>query len=244
MRIISLNTWAGVVLEPLLDFFERNRDIDVFCLQEIYSKAEGKTQRHPELDMKLDLYEQIEEILIDTHTGYFRPAHKDFYGQAIFVKKDILVEEEGDIVIFENTDTSYGRGRHNRNLQYIRTTVNGTPTLIANLHGLWNGMGKTDTEERLEQGRRIRAFVGSRPEQKIVVGDFNLNPDTQSLSLAEEGLRNLVREHGITSTRTSFYEKEGKMADYALVSPEVNVLDFKVLPDEVSDHAALYLEVG
>ena len=62
--------------------------------------------------------------------------------------------------------------------------------------------------------------------------------------MAEEGLRNLVKEYGIISTRTSFYEKEGKMADYALVSPELNVLDFRVLPDEVSDHAALYLEVG
>lgn len=244
MKIISLNTWAGVVLEPLLEFFERNKDVDVFCLQEIYSKAEGKTQKHPELDMKLDLYEQLQELMVDTHVGYFRPAHKDFYGQAIFVKRGISVEEEGDILIFENTDPAYGRGRHNRNLQYVRFLVNGTPTLVANVHGLWNGMGKTDTEERLEQGRRIRTFIGSRFEQKIVIGDFNLNPDTESLSMAEEGLRNLVKEYGITSTRTSFYEKEGKMADYALVSPEVNVLDFKVLPDEVSDHAALYLEVG
>lgn len=231
------------MLEPLLEFFERNKDVDVFCLQEIYSNAEGKTQRHPELDMKLDLYEQLEQLLVDTHVGYFRPAHKDFYGQAIFVKKELSVEEEGDILIFENADTNHGRGRHNRNLQYVRVMRNGMPTLIANVHGLWNGMGKTDTEERLEQGRRIRDFVSNRSEQKIIIGDFNLNPDTESLSIVEEGLRNLVKEHGITSTRTSFYEKEGKMADYALVSLEVDVLDFKVLPDEVSDHAALYLEI-
>lgn len=242
MKLISLNTWAGVVIEPLLDFFEKHKDVDVFCLQEIYSKAEGKTERHPELDMKLDLFERIEERLKDTHIGYFRPAHKDYYGQAIFVKNDIEIKEEGDIFIFENKEPE-GRGRHSRNLQYIRTTVNGRPTVIANLHGLWNGMGKTDTEDRLEQGRRIRDFVNGCSEQVIVVGDFNLNPDTQSLALAEEGLRNLVKEYGITSTRTSFYEKEGKMADYALVSPEMNVTDFKVLPDEVSDHAALYIEV-
>ncbi|MEK7100624.1 MAG: endonuclease/exonuclease/phosphatase family protein [Patescibacteria group bacterium] len=242
MKIVSLNTWAGVVIEPLLDFFEKYNEVDVFCLQEIYSQAEGKTDPHPELDMKLDLFERIEKRLKDTHEGYFRPAHKDYYGQAIFVKKSIQVEEEGDIFIYQNPDPE-GRGRHSRNLQYIRTTVNGKPTVIANLHGLWNGMGKTDTDDRLEQGRRIREFVGKRSEQVVVVGDFNLNPDTQSLALAEEGMRNLVKEYGITSTRTSFYEKEGKMADYALVSPEMNVTDFKVLPDEVSDHAALYLEI-
>jgi len=243
MKVISLNTWAGVVIEPLLNFFKKYKDVDVFCLQEIYSKAEGKTERHPELDMKLDLFERIEELLKDTHTGYFRPAHKDYYGQAIFVKNGIPVEEEGDIFIFENAEPE-GRGRHSRNLQYIRTIINDRPTVIGNLHGLWNGMGKTDTEERLEQGRRIRDFVNGRSEQIIVVGDFNLNPDTQSLAIAEEGMRNLIREYGITSTRTSFYDKEGKMADYALVSHQMNVVDFKVLPDEVSDHAALFLEVN
>lgn len=243
MKIISLNTWAGVVIEPLLDFFKKYQEVDIFCLQEIYSKAEGKTERHPELDMKLDLFERIEERLKDTHTGYFRPAHKDYYGQAIFVKNGIRIEEEGDIFIFENKEPE-GRGRHSRNLQYIRTTVNGKPTVIANLHGLWNGMGKTDTEDRLEQGRRIRDFVSRCTEQVVVVGDFNLNPDTQSLALAEEGLRNLVKEYSITSTRTSFYDKEGKMADYALVSPDVDVAEFKVLRDEVSDHAALYLDIS
>lgn len=243
MKIISLNTWAGVVLDPLLDFFQTNKDVDVFCLQEVYSKAEGKTERHPELDMKLDLFERVEERLKDTHTGYFRPAHKDYYGQAIFIKNDIQVEEEGDTFIFENKEPE-GRGRHSRNLQYIRITVNGKPTVIANLHGLWNGMGKSDTEDRLEQGRRIRDFTASRTEQVIIVGDFNLNPDTESLALAENGLRNLVKEYGITSTRTSFYDKENKFADYALVSTDVKVTEFRVLPDEVSDHAALYLEIS
>ncbi len=242
MKIISLNTWAGVVIDPLLAFFLKYSEVDVFCLQEIYSKAEGKTEKHPTLGMKLDLFEQIEDRLKDTHYGYFRPAHKDYYGQAIFVKKGISVEEEGDIFIYQNSDPE-GRGRHSRNLQYIRTNVNGKPLVIANLHGLWNGMGKTDTDDRLEQGRRIKQFVSSRTEGVVIVGDFNLNPDTQSLAIAEEGMRNLVKEYGITSTRTSFYEKEGKFADYALVSPNVAVVDFRVLPDEVSDHAALYLEL-
>jgi len=62
--------------------------------------------------------------------------------------------------------------------------------------------------------------------------------------LEESGLRNLIKEYSIKNTRTSHYSKEGKYADYALVSPEISVLDFRVLPDEVSDHAALYLEIA
>ena len=243
MKIISLNTWAGVVLEPLKDFFKAHNDVDIFCLQEIYSNAEGKEERHPDLDYKLDLFERIREVLADTHTGYFRPAHEDYYGHAIFVKNSIQIDEEGDVFIYENM-APYKRGGHSRNLQYIRLEINGKPALIANLHGLWNGVGKTDTDDRLEQARRTRAFVDRNDGQKIIVGDFNLNPDTQSLTIVEEGMRNLIKEYGITSTRTSYYDKSGKFADYAIVSPEVTVLDFKVLPDEVSDHAALYLEVG
>jgi hypothetical protein len=30
MKIISLNTWAGVVLDPLLEFVEKYSDVDVF----------------------------------------------------------------------------------------------------------------------------------------------------------------------------------------------------------------------
>lgn len=243
MKIVSLNTWAGVVFEPLLEFFDTYRDVEVFCLQEIYSKAEGKEEPHPDLAMRLDLFERIEERLQDTHIGYFRPAHADYYGQAIFVKKGLHVEEEGDILIYENSEPKK-RGGHTRNLQYIRVAVNGKPTVIANLHGLWNGMGKTDTPDRILQSENIRRFIRGRSEQVIVLGDFNLDPGTESIAIAGEGMRNLIQEFHITSTRTSFYDKENKFADYALVSPEVEVLDFKVLPDEVSDHAALYLEVG
>jgi endonuclease/exonuclease/phosphatase family metal-dependent hydrolase len=244
MTIISLNTWAGVLLDPLLEFFCQYRDTDIFCLQEIYKNAIGKeTSGHATLEMRLTIFEQIEEVLRDTHEGYFHPCHKDFYGQAIFIKKGIQVEEEGSIFIFENPAPAK-RGLHSRNLEFVRIQHAGEPLVIANVHGLWNGMGKTDSDARLEQSRRIRDFIKGRQEQVIVVGDFNLNPDTESIAIASEGMRNLIAEYGITSTRTSHYEKPGKYADYALVSPGVNVADFKVLPDEVSDHAALYLEIA
>jgi endonuclease/exonuclease/phosphatase family metal-dependent hydrolase len=244
MKIISLNTWSGVLLASLLDFFQNHKDTDVFCLQEIYKDAVGKESgEHPTLDMRLTIFEQIEEVLADTHTGYFHPCNKDFYGQATFVKKGITVDEEGAVFIFQN-DAPSKRGLHSRNMQYIRVQHAGKPIIIANVHGLWNGMGKTDTEDRLEQSRRIRNFIKGRQEQIIVVGDFNLNPHTESIAIAGEGLRNLITEYGITSTRTSHYDKPGKFADYALVSPDIEVLDFKVLPDEVSDHAALELKIS
>jgi len=230
------------VLEPLLEFFTKYEDVDVFCLQEVYSDAEGKETPHPTLDMKLDLFQQIKKQLSGTHVGYFRPAFEDYYGLAIFVKKDLEIIEEGDVFVYKNNDPE-GRGRHSRNLQYIRTRINGKPTIIANVHGLWTTDGKNDNEDRIEQSKKIKEFIGKQSDPVILVGDFNLNPDTESLAIIEKEMRNLIKDYNVTSTRTSFYTKESKFADYTLVTPGVKVKEFKILPDEVSDHSAMYLEV-
>lgn len=79
--------------------------------------------------------------------------------------------------------------------------------------------------------------------EKILLGDFNLNPDTQSFSLLANGMRNLIQEYGITSTRSSHYTKDNKLADYTLVTPGINVAQFTVPTLEVSDHLPMILEI-
>ena len=114
---------------------------------------------------------------------------------------------------------------------------------IFNFHGLWNGQGKTDTEDRLRQSENIINFLKTLSGEIILCGDFNLRPDTESIKIFEDfGLKNLIKDYNIKSTRTSFYEKEEKFADYIFVSAGVRVMEFKVLPEEISDHAALYLD--
>ena len=59
----------------------------------------------------------------------------------------------------------------------------------------------------------------------------------------ELGLKNLITEYNATSTRTTLYNgSDEKFADYVFVSQDIVVEKFEVLPDVVSDHAALYLE--
>ena len=112
-----------------------------------------------------------------------------------------------------------------------------------NFHGLWNGQGKSDSADRIAQSRRLLDFLAGRREPFVVGGDFNLAPDTRSLKMLEKaGLRNLVAEFGVTSTRTSLYTRPERFADYVFVSASVDVRAFRVLPDEVSDHAPLMLE--
>ncbi len=79
---------------------------------------------------------------------------------------------------------------------------------------------------------------------KILCGDFNLKPDTESMKILEKDMDNLIKIYKITSTRTSLYPKEEKFADYILTSKEIVLNKFEVLPDEVSDHAPLLLDFG
>ena len=114
-----------------------------------------------------------------------------------------------------------------------------------NFHGLWNGNGKSDTEDRINQSKKIIEFVKTIKGDFALLGDFNLSPDTESLQMIgrELGCRELIKEYGITSTRTSLYTKPNKFADYVFVSNGIDVIDFKVLPDEISDHTPLLLEI-
>jgi endonuclease/exonuclease/phosphatase family metal-dependent hydrolase len=134
-------------------------------------------------------------------------------------------------------------GLHARNLQFATVDGPAGPLSVVNFHGLWNGLGKGDSDERIAQSRRIIDFLRGRREPLVLCGDFNLLPETESLRMLESaGLRNLVAEFGVRSTRTSLYRRPERFADYVFVSDGIDVGDFRVLPDEVSDHAPLLLE--
>lgn len=55
-------------------------------------------------------------------------------------------------------------------------------------------------------------------------------------------MQNLISDYEIASTRSHYYIKPIKFADYAIVSPDISAIYFEVLPDVVSDHLALFLE--
>ena len=86
-----------------------------------------------------------------------------------------------------------------------------------------------------------------RPGERLVVcGDFNILPDSETLAVLRAlDLTELVTTRGFAGTRTAFYEKPGRFADYMLVSPEVDVRCFDVAAEPiVSDHCPLILDLA
>ncbi|MBP9732545.1 MAG: endonuclease/exonuclease/phosphatase family protein [Candidatus Magasanikbacteria bacterium] len=240
MRIETLNIWGGQVTEPLLEHFQAQADsVDIFCLQEVFNGNPPIGNTFP--NAVIDIYSRIADTL-PNHTGYFRRSQNQ--GLASFVNRDITLQREGDIFVYRWFESMEGEDSktHGRNMQYMQFMHEGREYTVANLHGLWNGQGKTDTDDRIAQSQKAKAFLDQQTGAKILVGDFNLLPDTRSLAILEEGMVNLVKEYEITSTRSSLYPKPERFADYILVSPDVAVTDFRVLPDEVSDHLVLQVD--
>lgn len=255
MKIVSLNTWGGRAgKDKILGFFAANKDTDIFCLQEIWSApyehlegvmAGGRKLNHDEIMVYGK--QEICDLLAD-HIPYFHPQYKNDYGLLTLVHKKYKVLSEGEVFVhlFKGYEPVSAEeiGTHARNVQYVTVEKEDGPVTIMNFHGLWNGKGKDDSEDRLTQSDNIVSFIKTLNTPIVFCGDFNLKPDTESIKKIEaSGLRNLIREYGVTSTRTSYYTKPEKYADYVFVSPGVDVLDFEVLPDEVSDHSPLLIEV-
>lgn len=252
MKLICLNTWGGKAgAEKLLGFLDSHRDADFCCLQEIwsapYAHLDGAAAGADVIDHAEIMVYGKQEIgaLLDGHEAFFHPHHLNDYGLMTLVSKALDVVDSGDV--FVHRERGYvpkgNIGLHARNLQFVTVERASGPLGVMNFHGLWNGRGKGDSEERIEQSRRILKVLAGRREPFVLCGDFNLLPETESLRMLEAaGLRNLVTEFGVTSTRTSLYRRPEPFADYVFVSDGIDVRDFHVLPDEVSDHAPLRLE--
>ncbi len=255
MKIICLNTWGGRAGKELfLSFLDTHKDdIDIFCLQEIWSAPYDHLEGHNAGGVAIDhseiLTTGLQEVsaLLSDFVPYFRPHNGDHYGLLMMVKKSVHVHVEGEVFVHKHKGyvPEGDIGNHARNIQFFTTHHNGIPLTIINFHGLWNGHGKDDSPDRLVQSENIKAFIKTLQGEVVLCGDFNLLPQTESVKILENiPLRNLVIETGVTSTRTSYYTKPQKFADYIFVSPGIGVQEFKVLPDEVSDHAPLYIEVA
>jgi endonuclease/exonuclease/phosphatase family metal-dependent hydrolase len=249
MKLITLNLWGGRACQDSQEFFDKYKDTDIWCFQEVLKDA--KDYHDPSFDapegmiVDKELYKNLGSRL-GSHVSNFCQFLKEVWGVATFFHKDIKVIEKGETLVargdWDDMSDPHNRELH-RKLQWFEVMLKGQKILLMNVHLTHRPEGKKDSEKRLNQSKMICDFMKMFDCPKILVGDFNLLPDTESIKMIEDsGMKNLVKDYGIKSTRTELYKKPIQFADYIFVSSEIKVKDFKVLPEVVSDHAALYLD--
>lgn len=255
MKLICLNIWGGMH-DELFDFLkEKSKTVDIFCFQEVYD-SDRKTITPSGYHSNL-LNELIENLPDFNHIFSPQFSGRDFHfpvdyplsqGLATFWKKSLTPIDKGEIFVYgKENQIDPVEGRNDiippRNLQYIEFDN----FIVANIHGYWAPSAKIDTPQRLKQSEKILDFFKKYNKPKIIAGDFNLGIETRSILMLEDaGFKNLVRESGATTTRSSLYDIKwrefDKFADYIFTSNGILIEKFEVLPEEVSDHLPLLLE--
>lgn len=256
MKLISLNIWGGRQYKELINFIKKQSEtVDFFCFQEDYqSDRELVTPK----GSHSNLNKNIADILPD-YDCYFSANYegRDFeyivdfplkQGNSIFYRKNLNPKNNGQIFI----GPGYNDVRPFPNSKYPNTPrsfqyLQFDNFQILNIHGYWEEAPKYDTPERFEQSEKIINFFRESNLTGLIAGDFNLRMDTKAISMLEEnGFRNLVKESGAPSTRSTFYDVKWRendpYADFIFSKNNLVIKDFRVLPDEISDHLPLYVE--
>lgn len=259
MKLISLNTWGGKIYQPLVNFVKQHsKNIDIFCFQEIFD-TNSSFKQFPEY--RANLLQEASKILPNFNL-FFDPVIKELdidanpvnfdleHGLAIFVKKTIKVVNYKCYFIYKDKVTNSIKKDFSDipvNIQVFNFIKNGKKFIVCNFHGASFPGSKLDTPQRIEQSKKIKDILKNRQGNRVIAGDFNLLPETQSIKMFEDNLRNLIKDFNIKRTRSNLSPFWGKAnfqnyADYIFVSNDIFVKNFQVPEVKISDHLPMILE--
>lgn len=266
MRILSLNTWGGRLHDRLIPCLAE-ANADVLCLQKMVRTPKAETEwliyrdHGGELLQRANPFGEVSDALPE-HRAIFCPAARgelfdgerpvaSEWGLATFIRDTYpVIGQAQDFIHGDFAPDGWGAHPRARNAHAVRLfDDSGGPITIVHLHGLRDLSGKHDTSARDTQTKALTDLItrlARENERLVVCGDFNLLPESAAFTaLARLGLTDLVTTRGHADTRTSYYEKQPRFADYLLVTANVAVRHFAVpaIP-EVSDHRALVLDIA
>lgn len=256
MKLVSLNAWGATQGQPFYDYIlSLAESTDIFCFQEIFSAK----QPAPKLSTGARMYmlEELQELLPEYNFVFSeKSTGSDFggkvqfpvrHGLATFVKKNLEIVESSTLKIKEGLINLKDPVEGFLIVQASKISKEGKQFDLFNYHGIGQPGTKQDTPERLEASKRIKGiWEESKLKAKILCGDFNLNPETESIKIIEAFSENLISKFEIKNTRNEVswkrYNNIQHFADYVFTSTSLKVKAFEVPYNLVSDHLPMILE--
>lgn len=241
MKIIQLNIWQGKFGKQIIDFLTAEKP-DFVCMQEV-NDLKGRAG--------YKFFTTFDEIKT---SGGFSDAFMSPTYSSRYMEREM---EYGNAILsrlpFASTKTVFTRGEYMsnfdiekddgniRNLQIATSEVDGTRLNILNHHGHRIAGTKDGDDETMRQMRVIANTIGQLQGPIILCGDFNLAPSSESLSIINDQLTNLSVSNNLRRTYNQFSDVH-EVCDYIFVNDQVQVRDFKMSDELLSDHKALILE--
>lgn len=263
MKLISLNVAYFEPNNPKLVSFLQDQSPDVTCFQEVTRDLVG------DVDKDYVSKSSIDEGTPNLNFCFFGPTDvfgeiklKDFHGKKDFVfnakgflemgnytKSKYKILEAHNIFLegnfsFHSTQDKWP-GEQERAILVTDLLISNQKVLkIVNYHGIWT-RDKQGNAKTLKACKKIVDYASGFRGNVIICGDFNLYPDTPSIKVFQNDFVNLVDRFNVESTRPKSNELSGNsrnVVDYIFTDPKINILDFKVVDNEVSDHLPLVLD--
>lgn len=256
LKLLNLN--LGIKLDNSKDVIKliKEEQCDIVAFQEVMRKKD---------DSVFDRYDSSNVIKANTNFkySYFGPLwYAKHHIKNNVIKRDFggMTEQGNEILsrfpiikannIFyykeylEFSDTTNFRIEdHPRAFIDAILDIEGTKLQIINIHGCWN-KDKKDDDRTIFQTEKILSHI-RYDIPSIVVGDFNLLPNTKSIEMIAKKMINLIEKYNIKSTRPKFddgLDKGNLVCDYIFVNDKVKVNDFRVIDTNISDHLPLILD--
>lgn len=244
LKLISLNVWlGGKLMDQMLEFLKQE-NADIVVLQEVYNGHDKV--REPRFRTMEILRQELQYPYDAFHAKFF-----DVYegintdqGNAVLSKfpikssrpiffNQLYGEAKSDIA----TALEVPSGMIHACIDWPFDSAQGKELNVYGWHGMWGTDGR-DNPQRLAMADMIVKEVINKPGI-ILVGDSNMNPDTESAARIGRVLTDVFG----TSRTTSFnmlHKTNPAFAtavvDLLYISPDITVTKAECLDIDVSDH--------
>jgi exonuclease III len=257
MKLVSLNIEGGARGKNFFKYIRaRAKTADIFCFQEVFSSKKSLTVGFGErTNIFGDLKRQLRgfnnvSLPVSLKMGeFYKTGFRVEQRLAIFYKRNLTVKKHFGKHVFGtlNGEVDFEKGKEANAVQCAKIISPKGSFWLANFHGLSRPGNKLDAPARIRQSKKLVSVLDGLTGPKILCGDFNLMPQTESVKIIERaGMKNLIKKYKIKNTRNSIswkrYHNRQSFADFTFVSSGIKVKNFKVPYVLASDHLPMVLE--
>ncbi len=239
VKLLQLNIWGGRLEKQIVELIKR-QDPDFICLQEaISTPGDAALAVTVEQIAEEAGYAHVFMSPVFSFNLMNKTAH---FGNAILSKQPFSAEDTIFTNLTHKLSFDFDTDDYNiRNLQHVSINIDDKQLHILNHHGHHVREHKNGNDDTMRQMKQIADYVDTLSGPILLTGDFNLAPDSQSLSLINKRLINLPVTYNLKTTRNQLTSKQ-EVCDYIFMNEAISITDFRALDDLVSDHQALVVE--
>jgi endonuclease/exonuclease/phosphatase family metal-dependent hydrolase len=254
IKLLQLNINSDNYWDTLVSYLT-SHDFDILQFQEVTGKD---TICYTSINSKRDGFEELTRLFHDKYKGELAIAQRytssphSYMGNATFYRKDFSLIKRQEVTLFHEQEyfpSDYKTGETSgRNLLHLTLEVEKKQISFLTTHFAW-GWDHIEKPHQTRQGEIIINYLQTVAAPFIFSGDFNLTPEQPVIQKLDKLARNLTAENKITNTlnpknhRAKILFPKGLAVDYIFISKDLQVKNFAVVDEGLSDHFGLTVEI-